>query len=358
MTIIIRKKKFLKKSNIVKKQDKISRVNKPIQNNISSCDKIFEELDKGSSLINAEKIEKELIEKVDNKENNTTDLVEQLNKIKIKSSTITDYKSNKQNKKKFLIRKTIIKLRRLNRKIKRFNLQKKYKIFKNKKRKFIIKYQKHFIFESITYHTSIKKIENILKIIEKNNEVKGKLKDKKFYEKKTLIKNKINHNQNKKEVQKNISKTEKAEDKNNYILNALNSGNINNNMNNIPFISENNNNVHIQSENEGNNFINNNVENMSISSSNSNSNNVNHINNEERNGQQINNQNQTESEDVESLEDSLSNDENNNLNQDFINNNNHNVKMYDYLEYVNTLPAQEEEEDFNNIENFQSYSII
>ena len=117
----MRKKKYSKKSNINKNLEYKTKNKKQFQNNISSYENIFDELDRGRSITNAEIIEKELLEKVDNKQNTPTDFDEKLNQIKSTNATDNDIK----NKKICFKRETIIKLRRKNLLIKRLqNLQK------------------------------------------------------------------------------------------------------------------------------------------------------------------------------------------------------------------------------------------
>ena len=374
----IRKKRYSKKSSINKTGEHKTKCQKQILNNISAYENIFEELDKGRSLSNAENIEKELLEKVDNKQNTPTDLDEKLNQIKSTNATDNDNK----NKKICFKRNTIIKLRRKNLLMKRLqNLQKnkykkayKYLQTKNKKNKIIIKNEDDSI-SSTTKETPSPIMKNVIK-----NDIKSNLEDKKIDEKKSLIKNGSSSlNENKKGDKKYISKTEKAEDKKINILNEENI-NINNNEDNMSLsLSENNNNNNEQAhpQNGGNNnIINNNEDNMSLSLSENNNNNEqfhpqnlgNNINNNEdnisisssnsnpnvliysenqdnseENGTQNNNQNLTENNVV-----NLDNEENNSLNDDMENNNINIDGMDDYVTFLNNLPDEEINNDGDN----------
>ena len=331
----MRKKKYSKKSNVNKNIEYKTKSQKQFLNNISSYDIIFDVLNEGNSITNAEKIEKELLEKVDNKQNTPTDFDEKLNQIKSTNATEND----KKNKKICFKRETIIKLRRKNLLIKRLkNLQKKYckktnKYFKSKNK---IKNEDDSI-SDITKETPSPIIKNVIK-----NEIKSNLEDKKIDEKKSMInkdKNCSNLNENKKGDKKYISKTEKVEDKK---INFMNEENININNNNednmsLSLSENNNNNEQIQPQNGGIN-INNNEDNMSISSSNSNPN-VLIYENSENSGSQINNQNPTENNVV-----NLDNEDN--LNDDLENNNINIDGMNEYVNYLDNLPNEEN----NNVE--------
>ena len=340
----IRKKRYSKKSSINKSGEHKAKCQKQILNNISAYENIFEELDKGRSLSNAENIEKELLEKVDNKQNTPTDLDEKLNQNKSTNATDND----KKNKKICFNRNTLIKLRRKNLLMKRLqNLQKnkykkayKYLQTKNKKNKIIIKNEDDSI-SSTTKETPSPIMKNVIK-----NDIKSNLEDKKIDEKKILIKNGSSSlNENKKGDKKYISKTEKAEDKKINILNEENIY-INNNEDNMSLsLSENNNNnEHFHPQNLGNN-INNNEDNISISSSNSNPNVLIYSDqeNSEENGTQNNNQNLTENNVV-----NLANEENNSLNDDMENNNINIDGMDDYVHFLNNLPDEEINNDGDN----------
>ena len=336
MTKMRKKKKNLKKSDSNKSQGYKAKSQKQMQNNIFYCEKIFEELE-SSSNSNAERIEKEILEKIDNKQNNLTDFDEKLSQIK--STNETD---NFKKYIKICLSKTIIKLRRENLLSKRLNnldknrhkknkdiyklLEiKNIKIEKNNFLKFRLKIIDNSLCESITKETP-----NINK---KQKEIKPELKDKKIDKKKSLIK------EHKKEDVKYISKTEKAEDKKICISIEEN----NNNGDNMSLsLSENNNNEQIQNEEN-----NNNIHNMSISSLESNTgvfiyteNNTNSEGN--NNGTEINNQNPTETNVIENYD--------NNLDDDYENNNVNIVGMNDYVNFVNDLNNVLEEE-YNNINN-------
>ena len=203
MTIII-KKKFVKKSKSDKNQKNKSKPKKPLPNNIFSSEIIFDELDKGSSHTNAYKIE-QLLEKIDNKQNTPTDIEDKLNQIKSTNETDNNKKYKKDKEILFWKKKSIIKLRRINKKIKRYNyLHKKYKIIKNKESKINLKNKEDFIYDSVTKQTPTKQIKKILNKIEKETKINEKLNEKKLLVNKD--KNRKHHKDNKKIAKKKIKK--------------------------------------------------------------------------------------------------------------------------------------------------------
>jgi hypothetical protein len=82
----------------------------------------------------------------------------------------------------FWKKKSIIKLRRINKKIKRYNyLHKKYKIIKNKENKINLKNKEDFIYDSVTKQTPTKQIKKILDKIEKETKINEKLNGKNYW---------------------------------------------------------------------------------------------------------------------------------------------------------------------------------